>query len=86
MTEALGHDMRGRIAVNCLRLDLAVWTEGFDATLPDDFDTSAFEEPVIMSDALLWLLKQDLEFTGKVLKMTELRAQGVVRPVTTISR
>ena len=86
MTEALAHDLRGKVAVNCIQLDLAVWTEGFDATLPDGFDTSRFEDPVIMSDALLYILKHDLEFTGRVLKTTEMRAQGAIRPVTSISR
>lgn len=86
MTESLAHDLRGRVAVNCIRLDLMVWTEGFDATLPDDFDTSGFEDPVIMSDALLWLLAQDLDTTGRVLDVSALRERGVVRPPTRVVR
>ena len=35
MTQSLGHDLKKRrVAVNCIRLDLAVWTEGFADTLP----------------------------------------------------
>lgn len=80
MTQSLGHDLKPqRVAVNCIRLDLPVWTEGFAETLPPDVDIP-FEDPVIMSDALLWLAEQPLDFTGEVFSITELRARGVVRP------
>src|SRR3989441_234306 len=82
LTQALAHELAGRVAVNCLRIDMAIWTEGFDATLPEDFDTSWFEDAVIMSDALLWLVRQELDYTGYVLTLGELRAQGIVRPPT----
>ncbi len=82
LTQALGHELRGALAVNCIRIDIAIWSEGFEATLPADFDTSGFEDAGIMSDAVLWLAGQDLGFTGRVLDLTELRRQGVVRPET----
>jgi NAD(P)-dependent dehydrogenase (short-subunit alcohol dehydrogenase family) len=82
LTESLGHELRGAVAVNCIRIDIAIWSEGFAATLPSDYDTSGFEDAGIMSDAVLWLAGQDLDFTGKVLTLTELRRQGVVRPET----
>ena len=85
MTQSLAHDLRGRVAVNCLRLELMVWTEGFEATLPKGVDYP-FEDAVIMSDALLWLAEQPLETTGEVLSITELRTRGVVRPVTRAAR
>jgi hypothetical protein len=69
------------VAVNALRLDLPVWSEGFAATLPEDTDLF-FEDPVIMSDAVLWLAKQPIDYTGQILSITELRERGVVRPVT----
>jgi hypothetical protein len=62
-----------------------VWTEGFAATLPDDTPTP-FEDPVIMSDALLWFAKQSIDYTGKVMTIGELREMGVVRPVTLAKR
>jgi hypothetical protein len=74
--------LRGVVAVNCIRIDFPIWTEGFDATLPDDFDTSTFEDPVVMSDATLWVASQPLDWTGHVVTLTELRRQGVVRPET----
>jgi NAD(P)-dependent dehydrogenase (short-subunit alcohol dehydrogenase family) len=82
LTEALAHDLAGRVAVNCIRIDMPIWTEGFDATLPPDFDRSWFEDAVIMTDAVLWLARQDLAYTGKILTLEALRAQGVVRPPT----
>jgi NAD(P)-dependent dehydrogenase (short-subunit alcohol dehydrogenase family) len=86
LTEALAHELRGRIAVNCIRIEVPIWTEGFDATLPADYDTSSFEDPIIMSDATLWLAEQDLAYTGHVLTLGELRARGVVRPATRVGR
>jgi NAD(P)-dependent dehydrogenase (short-subunit alcohol dehydrogenase family) len=86
LTQAMAHELAGRVAVNCIRIDMPIWTEGFDATLPDDFDTSTFEDAVIMSDAVLWLLRQDLAYSGRVLTLGELRAQGIVRPPTKAAR
>jgi len=82
LTESLGHELAGRVAVNCIRIDIPIWSEGFEATLPRDFDTSGFEDAAVMSDAVLWLARQDLSFTGKILTLTELRRQGIVRPET----
>src|SRR5262245_60652009 len=69
MTEALAHDLAGRVAVNCIRIDVPIWTEGFDVTLPPDFDRSWFEDAVIMTDAVLWLAAQPLECTGRILTL-----------------
>lgn len=80
MTEALAHDLSGRVAVNCLRIDFSVYSEGFEATMPGDY--SDYEEPVVVSDAVLWMLRQPLGHTGQIHTLTELREQGVVRPRT----
>jgi NAD(P)-dependent dehydrogenase (short-subunit alcohol dehydrogenase family) len=86
MTESLGHDLRKqRVAVNCIRLEVPVWTEGFADTLPPDIDLP-FEDPVIMSDALLWFAAQPLETTAQVLTIADLRARAAVRPFTPASR
>jgi len=82
MTQALAHDLKDRIAVNCIRIDMPIWTEGFDATLPPDFDKSWFEDAAIMTDAVLWVARQGVDYTGKILTLGDLRAQGVVRPTT----
>jgi NAD(P)-dependent dehydrogenase (short-subunit alcohol dehydrogenase family) len=86
LTEALAHELRGKVAVNCIRIEIPIWTEGFDATLPKDYDTSAFEDPVVMSDATLWMAKQGLAYTGNIVEIHELRARGVVRPFTPAQR
>jgi NAD(P)-dependent dehydrogenase (short-subunit alcohol dehydrogenase family) len=85
MTRSLAHDLRGRTALNCIQLELPVWTEGFAATLPPGVDFP-FEDPVIMSDAVLWLARQPLDVTGQVLTIAELRARGAVRPFTPAER
>jgi len=80
LTESLAHDLRGRVAVNCLRIDVPVYSEGFEATLPPDF--SGYEDAVVVSDAVLWLVDQPLAFTGRIESITGLREQGIVRPRT----
>ena len=81
LTEGSAYDLRGKVAVNCIRLELMVWTEGFTATL-GDVDRKGFEQPVIMSDAALWIAKQPLDYTGHIVTIGELRELGVVRDVT----
>jgi NAD(P)-dependent dehydrogenase (short-subunit alcohol dehydrogenase family) len=86
LTQALAHELRGHVAVNCIRIDVPIWTEGFDATLPADFDTSAFEDAVIMWDAVRWLVAQELAYTGQILTLSGLRKRGIVRPPTIATR
>lgn len=83
LTECLAHELSGKVAVNCIRLDVPVWSEGFSFTLGQGADLP-FENPVIMSDALLWLLDQPIAYSGHILTITELRGRGVVRPVTSM--
>ena len=85
MTQALAFDLSAKVAVNCIRLEVRAWTEGFAATLPEDAPVQ-FEDAVIMSDALLWFAKQSVDYTGKVLSIAELREMGVVRPFTPAKR
>ena len=85
MTRALAFDLSGKVAVNCIQLEVPVWTEGFAATLPEDAPVP-FEDAIIMTDAVLWFAKQALDITGKVLNIAELREMGVVRPVTLAKR
>jgi NAD(P)-dependent dehydrogenase (short-subunit alcohol dehydrogenase family) len=78
MTRALGHDLADRVAVNCLRIDIPVWSEGFAETLGGG--ELAFEDAVVISDAILWLAREPLSQTAEVFTVTGLRDQGVVRP------
>ncbi len=81
MSQALAHDLSSRVAVNVLRLELSVWSEGYAATLGEAADRMPFEHPAIMSDAVLWMAQQPLDHTGKIHTIGELRERGVVRPV-----
>ena len=83
LTEALAYDLRGKVAVNCIRIDAAVWSEGFTETLGEG-DYSHFEDPVIVSDAVSWLAGQPISYSGKVVTISELREMGAVRPKTPI--
>jgi len=83
LTQALGHDLAGRVAVNCLRIDVSVWSEGYDTTLAGEAKPE-YEDPVIISDAVLWLIRQPLSHTAQIHSVTGLRAQGVVRPRTRV--
>jgi NAD(P)-dependent dehydrogenase (short-subunit alcohol dehydrogenase family) len=71
------------VAVNVVRIDVPIWTEGFVFTL-SGMDTSDFEDPVIMSDACLWLAGQPRSCTGRILTLTGLREEGIVRPRTRV--
>ena len=81
LTRAFAFDLRGRVAVNAIRLELMVWTEGFAATLPEDAALE-MEDPVIMSDAVSWLADQPVAFTGEILSIADLRERGAVRAPT----
>lgn len=84
LSQGMAAELQDRkIAVNCIRLELPVWSEGFAATLPG-VDTSDFEDPVVMSDASLWLARQPIEYTANILTIADLREKGVVRGVTRI--
>ncbi|MEO8457641.1 MAG: SDR family NAD(P)-dependent oxidoreductase [Chloroflexota bacterium] len=81
MTEGFAHELRGKIAVNCIQLDLMVWSEGFASTLGET-DKAGFEHPVVMSDAALWIVAQPISYTGHILTIAEMREAGTVRGVT----
>lgn len=83
MTEAMAFELKDRVSVNCIRLEVGVWSEGFTHTLGAG-DFSDMEDPVIMSDAVLWFAKQPVDYTGKVLTIGDLRELGAVRPKTRI--
>jgi citronellol/citronellal dehydrogenase len=83
LTECHGWELRGKTAVNCIQLELSVWTEGYTATLGEG-NYDGFEDPVIMSDAVLWLADQPIDYTGHVLTIAKMREMGVVRPVTKV--
>lgn len=85
LTECHAWELRDKVAVNCIQLELSVWTEGYTATLGEG-NYDGFEDPVIMSDAVLWLTKQPIDYTGHILTIAEMRDMGVVRGVTKVGQ
>jgi hypothetical protein len=68
--------------VNAIRLELDVYSEGYAATLEGQSELPEFEDPVIMSDAVLWLAARPTSMTGRIMTIAELREVGAVRPPT----
>jgi NAD(P)-dependent dehydrogenase (short-subunit alcohol dehydrogenase family) len=85
LTECHAWELRNKVAVNCIQLELSVWTEGYTATLGEG-NYEGFEDPVIMSDAVLWLAGQPIDYTGHVLTIAKMRKMGVVRGVTKVGQ
>jgi NAD(P)-dependent dehydrogenase (short-subunit alcohol dehydrogenase family) len=85
MTECHAWELRGKSSVNCIQLELSVWTEGYTATLGEG-NYEGFEDPVIMTDAVLWLAGQPIDYTGNVLTIAKMREMGVVRPPTKVGQ
>jgi NAD(P)-dependent dehydrogenase (short-subunit alcohol dehydrogenase family) len=85
LTECHAWELTGKVAVNCIQLELSVWTEGYTETLgPGNYE--GFEDPIIMSDAVLWLARQPIDYTGQVLTIAKMREMGAVRPETKVGQ
>ncbi|HUI25689.1 MAG TPA: SDR family oxidoreductase [Candidatus Kryptonia bacterium] len=86
LNQCMAYELKdAKIGVNVVRIDVPIWSEGFAFTL-GDMDTSDFEDPVIMSDACLWLIDQPHTYTGQILTITGLRKRGIVRPRTRVGK
>jgi NAD(P)-dependent dehydrogenase (short-subunit alcohol dehydrogenase family) len=67
------------VAVNCLRIDVPIASEGFVYNAPE-LDTSAWEPTAVGGEAVRWLLEQPPGVTGRILGITDLRREhGVAR-------
>jgi NAD(P)-dependent dehydrogenase (short-subunit alcohol dehydrogenase family) len=67
------------VAVNCLRIDVPLASEGFVYNAPD-LDKSDWESPDVGAEAARWMLAQPATFTGEVLGITELRRRRAMAP------
>ena len=73
LTTALAAELEASgIAVNCLRIESAIATEG--AELADPGVETEWEQPETAADAVRWLAAQDTSYTGHVITMAEARA------------
>src|SRR5262249_52359796 len=60
------------IAVNCFRIDVPVYSEGFAANAPD-LDQADWEPSEVAAEGILWVLRQPPTYSGQLLSMWALR-------------
>jgi NAD(P)-dependent dehydrogenase (short-subunit alcohol dehydrogenase family) len=77
LTEALALELRPHhIAVNCLRIETAVATEGARLVSADAELPSGWLEPAVAAEALRWLATRDLSYTGRIITIAEAQRGG----------
>jgi len=75
LTQYLAEELQPEhIAVNALRIELMIATEGWRFRNPD-VDYSTWDKPDAASQATLWLATRDLSYTGRVVTIAEVRQQ-----------
>ena len=75
LTQYLAEELRPNgIAVNALRIELMIATEGWQYRNPD-VDYSTWDKPDAASQATLWLATRDPSYTGRVVTIAEARQQ-----------
>jgi citronellol/citronellal dehydrogenase len=60
------------ITVNCFRIDIPVASEGFVANTPG-IDHSDWEPSAVAAEGIIWMLRQDLDYSGRRESMYHLR-------------
>jgi len=80
MTVDAARQLQGHaIAVNCFRIDIPVYSEGFAANAPE-LDQSDWEPPAVAAEGILWVLRKPAEFSGNLLSMWHLRqTEGIMQ-------
>ena len=84
MTAYAGIELKQHnIAVNALRIEMSIATEGWMHRNPGG-DFSDWEKPDAASEAALWMLAQPAEWSGQVVTIADAReAMGKAPPVST---
>lgn len=73
LTTGLAQQVQGEgIAVDCLRIDVPLASEGFVFNAPE-LDKSDWEPVEVGAEGALWMLQQGAALTGRVLGITDLR-------------
>ena len=73
LTQGLAAELQEhRIAVNALRIELNIATEGWVFRNPE-IDFSTWEKPEAAAQAALWLATRELSYSGKVVTIAEVR-------------
>jgi NAD(P)-dependent dehydrogenase (short-subunit alcohol dehydrogenase family) len=74
LAQSLAEELRERqIAVNGLRIESAVATEGARAVDPKG-DYSSWETPESVADAIVWMAGRDTSWTGKIVTVGEVKS------------
>jgi citronellol/citronellal dehydrogenase len=63
--------------VNCLRIDMAVASEGFVANTPG-MDRTGWESCDAAAEALVWMLRQPRSYTGRIESLFDLRRRDLL--------
>jgi len=72
LTETVALELRPQhVAVNCLRIEAAVATEGARLVSEDADIASGWLAPEAVAEALRWLATRDLSYTGRVVTVAE---------------
>ena len=75
LTTGLAAEVRSHaIAVNCLRIDVPIASEGFVYNAPE-LDKSSWEPTAVGAEAAMWMLGQPASYTGCVVGITDLRRE-----------
>ncbi|MEX0800177.1 MAG: SDR family NAD(P)-dependent oxidoreductase [Dehalococcoidia bacterium] len=75
LTQYLAAELQPKgIAVNALRIEMNIATEGWQFRNPD-IDYSDWEKPDAASEATLWLATRETSYTGRVITIDEIRKQ-----------
>jgi citronellol/citronellal dehydrogenase len=78
LTTGVAEDVRPRgVAVNCLRIDVPIASEGFLYNA-QGLDTSSWEPTQVGAEAALWILSRPADFTGHVVGITDLRREHAI--------
>jgi len=75
LTQYLAAELQPKgIAVNALRIELMIATEGWQFRNPDA-DYSTWDKPDAASEATLWLATRDPSYTGRVMTIEDIRKE-----------
>jgi citronellol/citronellal dehydrogenase len=78
LTMGAGEELRAHgVAVNCLRIDIPLASEGFVYNAPE-LDKTDWQPTEVGADAAIWMLARPPTFNGHVKSLSELRREGDV--------
>jgi citronellol/citronellal dehydrogenase len=76
LTTGAGEELRAHgVAVNCLRIDIPLASEGFLYNAPE-LDKTGWQPTEVGADAAIWMLAQPPAFNGQIKSLSELRREG----------